>query len=1091
MLDAKIMGQKYPVFDCGKHPEYTVNLPIGVKGKYKPQLKIFKAGTDTLDRTVKPVSQKVERNITSYDFKLKPLPVGPYRLIWELLDSNGKIIETRREELISVGPIKQEELKLSDFEEDFEKSLKLIQHIDCSKAVDKEDEFIDHAGMYSPAKINKGKVVCKNSLTYRETGKGHWDYFAYRLHLYDKKSRELKDRGKPFLIEVIVPDDAKRYIFSGIIEQFPLMYCNNPNGRARHTATGTCLTGERFPITNKKRKLRYLYYPKSNAAAVMVMNGLPDSAAAACEINVYRIEGDLPALKIPKTSRMFGSHNERISVMQLTMASENPLEGSLDIRKIGHRDAWFNWYKAIERKIKWMRFQGRNMTVEGVYMYAQGAFPSKKHNTFSSNDEFDVVHLAAKMYESNSINLILGVEYVRSPWYDASGMATTSDRKMWDGAECDHMVDRYGRQVISASASQSGGNFLQPKIRELFMDTLGEICDRYKNAGKINRIFIVNGLWWMPGFLAGSFSDIENIEVGYGDYTVGLFEKETGIKLNIPSKDIRRFEKRYQLLTGKHKHAWLNWRAKKIRDFFAMVEEKVQKNKWKIYSLAATLIPENNPFADTKATRLDRDNAMKLAYRQFGMPLELYSGDENIQIVPKIESIKIFTQENVLKAHGWNTNPGTTAIIKKLGAVYLNDPGLNEIDNPAYGAKKWLWSHTGRGVFTARGVEDNCMNDLVDILPACTPNTIFYSWLDCNMTTAYSAQLRRFTKSFYAMPEADFSNLPSCSARGVVAQIAPKPDGAWLKLINNSPFNLKGHIKLKGKSIRDMVYDRDLESDSGFFSREEKYLVEMKPNDVRIFDVKGNANTINCDFAFGDKKIAKDIKNQAVNLLKVKNFLRKVPGDKISEMYDALAKNDSFALYNLLDDYEVSAKTMEVKNELASVEEQRKLMEDLKKTGRARIICGSKKEYTDPRGNRWAPDQKYEKVAGAYGNENAYPVNRGSLPIENTDMDRVYQTEVYGNHVLYHIPVPKGRYNVYLHFAETYSKNKRPGARLLELMIEQRKHKEKIDPFAMTGSFARALVVEEKNIPVYDGIIDIELSGNVAINGIEIERIKE
>jgi hypothetical protein len=101
----------------------------------------------------------------------------------------------------------------------------------------------------------------------------------------------------------------------------------------------------------------------------------------------------------------------------------------------------------------------------------------------------------------------------------------------------------------------------------------------------------------------------------------------------------------------------------------------------------------------------------------------------------------------------------------------------------------------------------------------------------------------------------------------------------------------------------------------------------------------------------------------------------------------------------------------------------------------------------------------------------------------------VYQTEVYGNNVSYRIPVPKGRYNVILHFAETYSKNKKPGARSIEFGVEQRKHDGKIDPFAMAGGFAKALVVKKENIPVYDGIIDIELTGNVVINGIEIERL--
>lgn len=167
---------------------------------------------------------------------------------------------------------------------------------------------------------------------------------------------------------------------------------------------------------------------------------------------------------------------------------------------------------------------------------------------------------------------------------------------------------------------------------------------------------------------------------------------------------------------------------------------------------------------------------------------------------------------------------------------------------------------------------------------------------------------------------------------------------------------------------------------------------------------------------------------------------------------------------------------------------QEKLMEDLTKTGWARINCGDVRLYEDPRGNRWLPDQSYFSH-GAYGNENANFVDRGNLPIEGTDLDKVYQTEAWGNHVFYRIPVPKGQYNVYIHFAETYG-NKAPGLRQISVKVEGNAWKQKVDPFAMAGGFARSLVLSENNVDINDGIIDIEFTGGVGVNGIEIERLK-
>ena len=126
------------------------------------------------------------------------------------------------------------------------------------------------------------------------------------------------------------------------------------------------------------------------------MNGRKDSRAAASEINIYKIDGELPALKLPETDRLLGTHNERLSVMAATMSCENPTENDLQLMNSGHRDSWYNWYQIFERKIKLLRFQGRNMTVEGLYMYSKSDYPSINNSYGVSNQEFDVAYLGFK-----------------------------------------------------------------------------------------------------------------------------------------------------------------------------------------------------------------------------------------------------------------------------------------------------------------------------------------------------------------------------------------------------------------------------------------------------------------------------------------------------------------------------------------------------------------------------------------------------------------------------------------------------------------------------------------------------------------------
>lgn len=122
MLDAKPDGRDFPVFDFNERIRFLVQLPIGVEGRLTPQLAVYKAGADTLVETLVGHEAAKNGDFIVYRFEPKTREVGPYRLIWKLTETNGTVVETRREELVIVGPIPQDRLGLAEFEGEFEKS---------------------------------------------------------------------------------------------------------------------------------------------------------------------------------------------------------------------------------------------------------------------------------------------------------------------------------------------------------------------------------------------------------------------------------------------------------------------------------------------------------------------------------------------------------------------------------------------------------------------------------------------------------------------------------------------------------------------------------------------------------------------------------------------------------------------------------------------------------------------------------------------------------------------------------------------------------------------------------------------------------
>ncbi len=137
-------------------------------------------------------------------------------------------------------------------------------------------------------------------------------------------------------------------------------------------------------------------------------------------------------------------------------------------------------------------------------------------------------------------------------------------------------------------------------------------------------------------------------------------------------------------------------------------------------------------------------------------------------------------------------------------------------------------------------------------------------------------------------------------------------------------------------------------------------------------------------------------------------------------------------------------------------------------------------EYVDPRGNVWAADEFFT------GGQTF----RASKPIGGTVMDPLYQTERNGFRTAgfsYDLPVPAGRYVVYLHFAEIYWSMDRPDARRFDVLIEGQKVLAGYNIAADVGS--DAAVAKPFVVQVADAGVTIEFRNvveNAKISAIEV-----
>ncbi len=140
--------------------------------------------------------------------------------------------------------------------------------------------------------------------------------------------------------------------------------------------------------------------------------------------------------------------------------------------------------------------------------------------------------------------------------------------------------------------------------------------------------------------------------------------------------------------------------------------------------------------------------------------------------------------------------------------------------------------------------------------------------------------------------------------------------------------------------------------------------------------------------------------------------------------------------------------------------------------------------FIDSNGNGWAADYGY----------NGGLVTTTSNTISGTTDPALYQTGRFdlidGVELIYSVGLPSGRYNVILHFVETYSGVFAVGGRVFDVAMEGSVVMPGVDIYAEAG--ANTALIKTVTVDVVDGSLDIEFLHKVenpAVRGIEIIRI--
>ncbi|MFZ2657762.1 MAG: family 10 glycosylhydrolase [Victivallales bacterium] len=379
----------------------------------------------------------------------------------------------------------------------------------------------------------------------RESGVEAADWFAYTL--------SLPAIQEPYLLEIEYPDNDRRTC--------PIVLCErygNPEPALGY------FTGGVYPLSDKMLMQEFYFFPRDKDPRLLFYNWDSGQRAAVSKINIYRITEGFPVLDTKVSERLYGIYQEE------------PLRYVNFYGGMPEGDKWANLWKPAERVGQLSNYAGINLWNPTIAVYGNMLWPGKTIPGYQigilppgpatlkepiKKDVMRLMLLTCEKYKMKFVgDLHIPPTSVLMEYLDKrfGGKGTLSD----DGPQKPWLTVSNKGEVGLKSTYKPYYNPVYPGVQEWASDVFREIVERYKDSPAFEGISMR-----FMGWCFGGFQTFASINWGYEDYTIELFEKETGIKIPVGKDDPERFKKRYEYLMAKNYDEWVNWRCKKINDY--------------------------------------------------------------------------------------------------------------------------------------------------------------------------------------------------------------------------------------------------------------------------------------------------------------------------------------------------------------------------------------------------------------------------------------------------------------------------------------------------------------------------------------------
>lgn len=705
------------------------------------------------------------------------------------------------------------------------------------------------------------KIINSPAGKYREAGLNRYDRFALKFNI--------KEPNRPHVAVITYPDDKIRTMEA-------LLQPLEVNGD--YQAQTGVYTGGEYPLSNKMLTQEIVFWPQCKKMSFIFMTVNKDQPAAVKNMKIYRIKGGFKRLTVKPFK---GS----VPARSIGLYHEDPvIEKCYGITDAENNDMAYmpGFETAVDRMLDYHQSFGTDTIHYPLAWYRGPLYGSlAEPHSISARPHpkgFPKYLLRRLAARGMKLNAWLHLHQIDS----LKPYIILDEERVYAGEETpvnmrfdNHLFYRawHGKDPVL--------NPIDPHVMKAVKKIVTEIVDRYGNEPNFTGITL--------NTVHHSMFAFGSLESGYNDINLKRFQKDTGIKIPVNSKDSYRFSKSWKWLMKNAKQEWIDWRCRKIRQYYKEIAA-ILTAKRKDIKLGIVMM--GYPGTNMTCDYLNKNKNLWQGCIEQGINPALYEKDKDIvlrtSMLPADLRWRDRSSQTVLGVQDWRTVNLAPEIVKSIAKTANASVNMHDryFEN-AVGRKKPLknltanrfvketgWRVSALNANTYHGIENHiaAMNNM-------DPFTITKGGYGVG-SFGIEKELGYFAQAFRTLPAVKFDDVPALSDPVRVRQKVV--DGKnYFYVLNRLPYKVTVTIKLSdSSSITDLVSDK--------LAGKDTLELSLKPYDLRTFSTAADNLVNNGSSQAPAKLIAnlkrkvttlgkqyKDLRTKGINIKNIKPYLRK------------------------------------------------------------------------------------------------------------------------------------------------------------------------------------------------------------------------